>query len=127
MGRGFTILFICPFEKLWYEKQVHYHYTDFGAIFNYFKTKKLYLMKLMDGVAVSNTKGDLVNVVTQGLDLCVVLSHLHNIREACEISRICKDVSPTTKTLVYGPATAYATSFFIDNGFDACVIAGDWK
>jgi radical SAM superfamily enzyme YgiQ (UPF0313 family) len=122
-----VLLFVWPFERLWYENEIHYHYTDFGTVYDFFRRDPRLCTRLIDGVACSTNRGDLVRSLAEDPDLVVVISHLHNIAEACEVARLAKAVSPCTATVVYGPASPYAYGHFLRNGFDACVTAGDWE
>lgn len=70
-------------------------------------------------------KREYIQTLLKGYDYLAVLTNVQNTHSAVRSAELCKEISPRTKTLAYGPACYYLPQYFEKHPFDGCVVSGD--
>ena len=112
--------------ELPYDLTLHYHYTDFGETAAYL-IKKGYKVDIFDGGVLSYLKKDYIDKLLNNYDFLIILSYVHNTHSALRSAELCKQISPNTKVMIFGPVCYYVPKILEKECVDGYVCDGDWE
>ncbi len=118
------LLFLWP-PELPYDLTIHYHYTLFGETAAYFADKPNFQVDIFDGGVLAHLKKEYIQQILKGYDYMAVYTQVQNTHSAISAAQMCKEITPETKVIGYGPSCLYVPHFFKEEPFNGYVWGGD--
>ncbi len=102
-----------------------YRWAFLGEVADSITQTGIWQVEIFDGAVLDAYFDDYITILKKKYDLILFYTDPHTAHEVKTICEYAKVISPTTKTLIYGRATAFIPHYFERDPFDAVHIDGD--
>ncbi len=102
-----------------------YRWAFIGEVIDAIESTNLWEVDVYDGGVVGATLDDYVEKFRLEYDLVLFYTDPHVAHEVLDLSRICKEISPRSKIMIYGRTAVFIPQYFKREPIDAIHLSGD--